>query len=128
VDKTGIQACKPVPSRFIQSLADPQATWVPHAWLLATTGQKLRNFLDKGVQLDLITDESLAAKGDDMEAPTVAKVLDEEDLMNRDGAGRKSKAHHHVEVNVYGRGPPPDVNGESSIPNAWRVSQRNLLP
>lgn len=93
---------------------DNQATWVPHAWLLANSPAKLKNFLIKGPSLDLVTDETLAARGDDMAAPTIANIMDE-----ADGA---AKAHHKGDQ-WKGAGPPPDVEGYDSIPIAWKVSQ-----
>jgi hypothetical protein len=79
--------------------------------------QKLRNFLEKGPSLDLITDETLAAKGDEMEAPTIANVLDEADRAN---------AYHHTgdkaKDDWVAGGPPPDVDGAGSLPPAWSVS------
>jgi len=94
-----------------------QVTWVPHAWILANSPARLKNFLIKGVTLDLITDETLAAKGDEMDAPTIANVLDEAD---------RADTTHHTGIKskddwVAG-GPPPDVDGESSLPSAWSVS------
>jgi len=94
-----------------------QVTWVPHAWLLANSTSRLRNFLEKGPSLDLITDETLAAKGDEMEAPTIANVLDEVDRAN---------AHHHTADKAkddwIAGGPPPDIGGAGSLPPAWSVS------
>lgn len=69
--------------------------------------------------LDLITDETLAAKGDEMEAPTIANVLDEAD---------RSNAHHptgdKAQDDWVAGGPAPDVDGASSLPPAWSVSFR----
>jgi len=87
------------------------ATWVPHNWLKVTTMQKLRNFLEKGPQLTLITDETLAARGDDMAHPTIANIHEaesSESVRDRDAANSG--------------GPPADVNAEASIPEEWRVS------
>ena len=106
---------------YVKSLPDLKAhyqvTWVPHAWLLANSTARLRNFLEKGPSLDLITDETLAAKGDEMEAPTIANVLDEADRAN---------AHHHTgdkaKDDWIAGGPPPDVDGAGSLPPAWSVS------
>ena len=97
-----------------------QITWVPHAWLLANSGAKLKNFLEKGPTLDLITDESLRALGDDVEQPTIARVMEEDDRVH----GQKSSAHHSAaeERGWEGHGPAPDVNAETAIPLAWSVS------
>lgn len=84
--------------------------------------QRLKNFLIKGPSLDLITDETLAARGDDIADPTIAKVLEEDDQVN----GKKSAsrhAHAREAENVWkGGGPPPDTNAEASIPVEWSVS------
>lgn len=98
-----------------------QVTWVPHQWLLAAASQKLRNFLEKGPSLDLITDETLAARGDDMPDPTISNLMDEADKSS-------GGAQHLVHIGDKGKdawiaaGPAPDVDGTSSIPIAWTVS------
>jgi hypothetical protein len=98
-----------------------QVTWVPHQWLLAAASQKLRNFLETGPNLDLITDETLAARGDDMADPTISNLMDEADKSN-------GGAQHLVHTGDKGKdawiaaGPAPDVDGTSSIPIAWSVS------
>ena len=79
----------------------------------------MKNFLVKGATLDLITDESLAAKGDDMAAPTIANLLDEADRAN----GPNHHTGDKIKDGWVGGGPPPDVEGESSLPIAWSVSQ-----
>jgi hypothetical protein len=77
----------------------------------------LRNFLEKGPLLDLITDETLAAKGDEMDAPTIANILDQADRANpRHVTGDKTKDDWIVGA------PPPDVNAASDLPPAWSVS------
>lgn len=74
--------------------------------------QKLRNFVEKGPALNLITDETLASFGDTMEAPTIANVLE---------ASERSKEHHG--------GVPPDPEAAESLPIAWSVSAyRNADP
>lgn len=88
-------------------------TWVPHAWLMVVAMQKLRNFLEKGPSLNLITDETLAAHGDEMEAPTIANLLDEGTNIGQ-GRGRGK-------ADWKGYGPAPDVNGVSAIPPEWMV-------
>ncbi|EIW67468.1 hypothetical protein TREMEDRAFT_40234, partial [Tremella mesenterica DSM 1558] len=98
------------------------ATWVPHTWLLTAAPQKLRHFLEKGPSLDLITDETLAAKGDEMEQPTIARVLDEDDKVH----GSQVHSHHQPGNEWVGHGPPPDVNGFESIPNEWKTVDRVL--
>lgn len=93
-------------------------TWVPHTWLLTSAPQKLKNFLEKGPMLDLVTDETLAARGDDMENPTIANVLGNEDSTETQGHPR-----HDTNKNEWdGHGPAPDIHAESSIPQEWRVS------
>lgn len=98
-----------------------QAIWVPHAWLLAVLSagaSKLKYFLEAGPVLDLITDETLAAKGDDIAEPTIARVMEDDDRVH----GQKSSTHHHSTAGEWaGHGPAPDVNAEASIPDAWRV-------
>ena len=76
---------------------------------------KLRIFLEKGPSLNLITDETLAAHGDEMDAPTIANLLGDGDTGLGDGRGR-SKA------DWKGYGPAPDVNGVTAIPSEWMVS------
>jgi hypothetical protein len=87
---------------------------------LANSWQRLKNFLENGPSLDLITDETLAAKGDDMEAPTIANIMNEADRANGN--------HHHTgdkaKDDWVAGGPAPDVDGKSSLPPAWSVSLR----
>lgn len=95
-----------------------QATWVPHPWLLANSPARLKNFLTKGPSLDLITDETLAARGDEMAAPTIANLMEEADNASKSGPSRGGGPKD----SWRGGGPPPDVDAESSIPPAWKVS------
>jgi hypothetical protein len=96
---------------------------VPHAWLLSQAAQKLRNFLEKGPSLDLVTDETLAARGDDIAQPTIARVLEEDDKV-RAGAKLHGHGHAHKEEDEWkGGGPPPDANAESGLDVAWSVSR-----
>ncbi|WVF69124.1 hypothetical protein IAT40_003898 [Kwoniella sp. CBS 6097] len=100
-------------------------TWVPHAWLQITTAAKLRNFLEKGPSLDLVTDETLAARGDEMEQPTIANVTAEEDRSTskrthpRDDEGKKEKQW-------VGIGPGPEKDAEGSLPIEWSTVDRVL--
>lgn len=93
-------------------------TWVPHSWIQTQSPAKLRNFLDKGPLLDLITDETLAAKGDEMTSPTIAKVTEEAHRIQ----GPRSKKRTADEWE--GPGPAPEVDAEAAIPVAWSVSFR----
>jgi hypothetical protein len=68
--------------------------------------------------LDLITDETLAAKGDDMAAPTIANLLGEADRVN----GHNRHTGDKDKDGWVGGGPAPDVDGEGSLPIAWSVS------
>lgn len=96
---------------------------MPHAWLLSQAAQKLRNFLEKGPSLDLVTDETLAARGDDITQPTIARVLEEDDKV-RAGAKVHGHGHAHKEEDEWkGGGPPPDANAESGLDVAWSVSR-----
>lgn len=95
-----------------------QATWVPHPWLLANAPAKLKNFIIKGPSLDLVTDETLAARGDDMAAPTIANLMHEADKTPRSPTHHK---HGSASGGHIGGGPPPDVDAENSIPVAWKV-------
>lgn len=101
-------------------------TWVPHAWLLAINGSKLRNFINKGPQLDLVTNETLAAKGDEMSAPTIQDVLSEE------AQQRHPRELDALEEKWRGHGPPPDVDAQSSVPVDWstidRILEVHLIP
>lgn len=100
-------------------------SWVPHAWLLAINGHKLRHFIQKGPQLDLVTNETLAAKGDEMSAPTIRDVMDAEPK-------ERHRELDDLEKKWEGHGPPPDVDAESSIPVDWstidRILEVHLLP
>ncbi|KAL7423006.1 hypothetical protein Q5752_002304 [Cryptotrichosporon argae] len=96
-------------------------SWVPHPWMQATTQQKLKRFLEKGVLLDVVTNETLAAKGDVMAAPTIAAVLDDaEPVVERHG---KKDA---VKDEWEGHGPAPDPDAEANIPVAWSTIDRIL--
>ncbi|WVQ83032.1 hypothetical protein IAT38_005170 [Cryptococcus sp. DSM 104549] len=106
-------------------------TWVPHAWLATTTSQKLARFLLKGALLDLVTNDTLAARGDDMEKPTIASVLGEDADEGDDwyrgqtgpGAGKGAPGE---ETGWVGGGPPPDPEAEAGLPTAWSTADRVL--
>ncbi|KAE8538898.1 hypothetical protein D1P53_005266 [Cryptococcus gattii VGV] len=88
-------------------------TWVPHAWLSAIAPMKLRRFLEKGPILDLVTDETLEAKGDDMVMPSIADIdnlatLDEKRDVDR-GKG--------VELIV-----DAEEDAESGLPVLWSLT------
>ena len=89
---------------------------MPHQWLQVIAPQKLRRFLLQGPLLNLVTDETLAARGDDMAEPTIANVLSE-----GDDAGQKRHARSGDEWK--GHGPPPDPNAASGFPQEWSVRQ-----
>lgn len=102
---------------------DMQATWVPHPWLRALSPQRLRNFLEKGPVLDLVTDETLAAKGDVMDVPTIANVMEQVEAAQ--GTSKHAAATMGIEGdrNVWkGGGPPPDRKAKEGLPIAWSVS------
>ncbi|KAL1408199.1 hypothetical protein Q8F55_005004 [Vanrija albida] len=107
----------PLPREYLvkfQGRSFRHVAWVPHPWLLSVAPAKLKNFLEKGPALNLITDETLASFGDTMEAPTIANVLE---------ASEREKEPHGV---------PPDVEAAESLPVAWstvdRVLDAMLLP
>jgi hypothetical protein len=95
-------------------------TWVPHAWMQTVAHQKLRNFLEKGPQLDLVTDATLAAGGDKMIAPTIMDVIDDDDR------GRHFGQVAELDALWEGHGPPPDDTAEESIPIEWSTVDRLL--
>ncbi len=82
------------------------------------SSQKLRFFLERGPSLDLVTDEALAARGDELSEPTIARVMEEDDRVH----GQKTSHHAHG-AEWAGQGPAPDMNAEAAIPMAWRVSR-----
>lgn len=94
-------------------------TWVPHAWMRAVSPGLLRVFLTKGPVLDLITDETLAARGDDLATPTIANVVDAE--------GTSVSHQNHAKSDWVGGGPPPDRDAESGVPTAWSVSCLGIM-
>ena len=108
-----------------------QVKWVSHAWLRAMAAARLRNFLEKGPTLDLITDETLAAKGDTMAAPTISNLLHEAD---EEAASRQSRHAQKDEgedgkgrkVKWVGGGPGPEADAESGLPVEWSVSCQEL--
>jgi hypothetical protein len=91
--------------------------WVPHAWLQVVAAPRLRNFLEKGVQLDLVTDATLAARGDQMAAPTISNVLDDAEVQHSRQLGQLAG----LEAEWEGHGPPPDDVAEDSLPVDWSV-------
>ncbi|KIR36110.1 pol II transcription elongation factor [Cryptococcus deuterogattii MMRL2647] len=91
-------------------------TWVPHAWLSAIAPTKLRRFLEKGPVLDLVTDETLEAKGDDMAMPSIADIDDLATLEKRDEDRGKGK-----ELIV-----DAEEDAESSLPVLWSTIDRVL--
>ncbi|OCF72795.1 hypothetical protein I204_06024 [Kwoniella mangroviensis CBS 8886] len=104
-------------------------TWVPHPWLQVLSSWRLRHFLEKGPNLDLITDETLAAKGDEMVQPTISKLTAEDDQVS----GRKSgHSLEHVSASQEGKkewkgiGPGPEKDAESSLPIEWSTIDRVL--
>lgn len=85
---------------------------------------RLRTFLLKGPNLDLITDETLAAKGDSMAAPTISAVLQEADEKE---AARQSRHAPPAEGKRakgqwLGEGPGPEVDAMAGLPIEWSVS------
>lgn len=90
--------------------------------------QKLRHFLDKGPVLDLITDSTLAAKGDEMTSPTIAKVMSSQQDAEEATVEGQSRSHHHSHAaeggdEVWpGSGPAPDRDAKTGLPIAWSVS------
>ncbi|WWC62726.1 uncharacterized protein I303_105323 [Kwoniella dejecticola CBS 10117] len=100
------------------------ATWVPHPWIQMLSPQKLRNFLEKGPNLDLITDETLAAKGDEMAQPTIANLT----AADNQASGRKGHgAEHGTDKKEWNwLGPGPDVDAEKSLPIEWSTIDRVL--
>lgn len=84
---------------------------------MAVAPQKLRNFIEKGPQLDLVTDDTLAAKGDEMVAPTITAVMEEHEATMR---------HHRekddLETKWEGHCPPLDVDAQANLSVAWSVS------
>ncbi|WVQ96611.1 hypothetical protein IAU59_003716 [Kwoniella sp. CBS 9459] len=100
-------------------------TWVSHAWLQITTAAKLRNFLEKGPSLDLVTDETLAARGDEMEQPTIANMTAEED---RSPAKRNHSRDNegNIEKQWTAKGPRPEKDAEASLPVEWSTVDRVL--
>ncbi|WWC96240.1 hypothetical protein V866_003107 [Kwoniella sp. B9012] len=104
-------------------------TWVPHPWLQVLSSHRLRHFLEKGPNLDLITDETLAAKGDEMAQPTISKLTAEDDQV----PGRKSghslehgSASQEGKKEWKGIGPGPEKDAESSLPIEWSTIDRVL--
>lgn len=69
--------------------------------------------------MEFVTDETLAARGDDIAEPTIARVMEEDDQVQ----GRGGRGHHRHEVDPQ-KDPEIglDVNAESSIPIEWSVS------
>jgi hypothetical protein len=94
-------------------------TWVPHGWLVAVAPGKLRNFIEKGPQLDLVTDDTLAAKGDEMVAPTITAVMEEHNA-------RHHREKDDLEAKWEGHGPPPDVDAKANLPVPWCTVDRIL--
>jgi hypothetical protein len=119
VDQPRLPTCKL--ARPSCRYAENQVTWVPHPWLLAAAALKLRYFLEKGPALNLITDGTLAARGDDMADPTISNVMEEAEAAN----GHQSSQHKgEKDKNAWlAAGPAPDVDAESSVPVAWSVSR-----
>lgn len=87
-------------------------TWVPHAWLSAIAPTKFRRFLEKGPVLDLVTDETLEAKGDDMVMPSIADIDNLATLEKREEDRGKGE-----ELIV-----DAEEDAESSLPVLWSVS------
>lgn len=92
-------------------------TWVPHGWLVGVSPGKLRYFIEKGPQLDLVTDDTLAAKGDEMVAPTITAVMKEHEANTR-----HFRETDDLETKWEGHGPPPDGDARFNLPIAWSVS------
>ncbi|WVQ73256.1 hypothetical protein IAR50_002824 [Cryptococcus sp. DSM 104548] len=86
-------------------------TWVPHTWLSSIAPQKLRRFLEQGPLLDIVTNASMAAKGDEVGVgrggASIAKVLELE--------GKNAQG-------IVG----PEEDAKSNIPVAWSTVDRVL--
>ena len=95
---------------------------MPHPWILTLAPQRLRNFLENGPSLDLVTGETLAVKGDEMVRPTLATMSPEDDQIQ--GGTSKREGHHGAQAKAKweGYGPEPEPDAESAIPTEWHVS------
>ncbi|ADV21994.1 pol II transcription elongation factor [Cryptococcus gattii E566] len=92
-------------------------TWVPHTWLSAIAPMKLRRFLEKGPILDLVTDETLEAKGDDMVMPSIADIDNLATLDEKRDVGRGKRVELIVDA---------EEDAESGLPVLWSTIDRVL--
>ncbi|ODO10000.1 hypothetical protein I350_02224 [Cryptococcus amylolentus CBS 6273] len=94
-----------------QSRPFRHVTWVPHAWLSSIAPQKLRRFLEKGPLLEIVTNATMAARGDELGVgpggASIAKVLEME--------GKN-------EQGIVG----PEEDAESNLPELWSTIDRVL--
>lgn len=73
---------------------------------------KLRRFLEKGPILDLVTDETLEAKGDDMVMPSIADI-DNLATLEKGDVDRGKGVEWIVDA---------EEDAESGLPVLWSVS------
>lgn len=74
---------------------------------------KLRRFLEKGPILDLVTDETLEAKGDDMVMPSIADIDNLATLDEKRDVGHGKGVELIVDA---------EEDAESGLPVLWSVS------
>ncbi|OWZ62862.1 hypothetical protein AYX15_05060 [Cryptococcus neoformans] len=88
--------------------------WVHHAWLSGIAPMKLKRFLEKGPLLDLVTDETLEAKGDEMVRPSIAGI-------DKLAHGKDVNREKGVELIV-----DAEDDAESGLPILWSTIDRVL--
>lgn len=88
--------------------------WVPHAWLSGIAPMKLRRFLEKGPLLDLVTDETLEARGDEVVRPSIADI---------DNRAHGKDVHHEKGVGLI---VDAEEDAESGLPILWSTIDRVL--
>lgn len=71
---------------------------------------KLRRFLEKGPLLDLVTDETLEARGDEVVRPSIADI---------DNRAHGKDVHHEKGVGLI---VDAEEDAESGLPILWSVS------
>ncbi|ODO05160.1 hypothetical protein L198_01848 [Cryptococcus wingfieldii CBS 7118] len=94
-----------------QSRPFRHVVWVPHAWLSSIAPQKLRRFLEKGPLLEIVTNATMTARGDELGVgpggASIAKVLEMEGNNEQGFVG-------------------PEEDAESNLPELWSTIDRVL--
>ncbi|EPQ60503.1 hypothetical protein GLOTRDRAFT_68181 [Gloeophyllum trabeum ATCC 11539] len=120
-----------LPREYLVKWADRsyrRLTWVPHMWLATMHGQKLKNFIETGPKVPLLSEPLPEANG-----PTTKTAQNsEEEVENNalESSPPTAVTNDEVPSNritfIPGLPPPPLSDAERRIPSSWKTVDRVL--